>query len=227
MGQSDLFADNAKTLGVDLAKVDAAFLSHGHYDHGGGLARFLEINDSAPVFLANDAFGEHYSGQDRYIGLDKTLQSETRLVFCKDAASPLDGLSFLPLDASPSSDTFDTRMLKKEGQTFLPDDFSHERYLLLEQGGKRILLGGCAHKGILQLLDALRPDIYIGGFHFMRVDVSAPHGRRLLEQAAYRMFASGTLFYTGHCTGEAQLAFLKERLGDRLQEMHTGSVIEI
>ena len=49
MGQTDLFARNAETLGIDLTTVDFAVLSHGHYDHGGGLKAFLALNDHAPV----------------------------------------------------------------------------------------------------------------------------------------------------------------------------------
>ena len=50
-GQTGAFADNAEKMGVDLTKIDLCILSHGHYDHGGGLKRFLEINDHAKVYI--------------------------------------------------------------------------------------------------------------------------------------------------------------------------------
>ena len=79
MGQSDLFARNAQALGVDLAAVDVAVLSHGHYDHGGGLARFLALNGHAPVWVSRRAFEPHYHGAERYIGLAPALAASPRL----------------------------------------------------------------------------------------------------------------------------------------------------
>ena len=58
MGASDAFARNAKKLGVDIAAIDAAILSHHHRDHGGGLRRFLELNATVNVFI-----GELPAGQ--------------------------------------------------------------------------------------------------------------------------------------------------------------------
>ena len=69
MGQSEAFADNAQKMGVDLNRVDAAVLSHGHYDHGGGLGRFFRENDHAPVYMHAQAFEPHYS-HERFIGLN-------------------------------------------------------------------------------------------------------------------------------------------------------------
>ena len=60
MGQTDLFYENASTLGVDLSLVDLAVLSHGHYDHGGGLRKFLEVNSTAPIYLRKEAFLPYY-----------------------------------------------------------------------------------------------------------------------------------------------------------------------
>ncbi|MBR2615965.1 MAG: MBL fold metallo-hydrolase, partial [Clostridia bacterium] len=73
MGQGDLFWENAKALGMDLATVDLAVLSHGHYDHGGGLERFLRENTTAPVYVHPLAFRPYYHGAERYIGLSDAL----------------------------------------------------------------------------------------------------------------------------------------------------------
>lgn len=81
MGQTDLFAQNAEALGIDLTTVDLAVLSHGHYDHGGGLEKFLSLNQTAKVYLNEHAFEPHYNGTEKYIGLDQALKSSDRLVF--------------------------------------------------------------------------------------------------------------------------------------------------
>ena len=93
MGQTDLFAQNADRLGIDLATADLAVLSHGHYDHGGGLSHFLKINSTAPVYLSKYAFGEFYNGEGKYIGLDTNLQGNPRLIFTDGQVSIGDGLT--------------------------------------------------------------------------------------------------------------------------------------
>jgi 7,8-dihydropterin-6-yl-methyl-4-(beta-D-ribofuranosyl)aminobenzene 5'-phosphate synthase len=76
-GTSGVFADNAAALGIDIAAVDAAVLSHHHFDHGGGLARFLEINDRAPIYLREaeraNRFFKALAVLKRPIGIDLAL----------------------------------------------------------------------------------------------------------------------------------------------------------
>jgi 7,8-dihydropterin-6-yl-methyl-4-(beta-D-ribofuranosyl)aminobenzene 5'-phosphate synthase len=84
-GASGLFAENAEKMGVDLTRVDLAVISHGHYDHGGGLKTFLGINNWAKLYLHQKAFEPHYAnrlgGVKAYIGLDESLlQCRKRLL---------------------------------------------------------------------------------------------------------------------------------------------------
>lgn len=71
-GQSGLFIQNAEKLGIDIADVDILVLSHGHYDHTGGLQAFLEINYKATVLAKKDIFFPKYSGKTRYIGMNSS-----------------------------------------------------------------------------------------------------------------------------------------------------------
>ena len=68
-GGSAAFADNAAKLGVDLSQVDICVISHGHNDHGGGLAKFLELNSTAPIYISRYGFGRHFSGTEREISI--------------------------------------------------------------------------------------------------------------------------------------------------------------
>ena len=83
-GSSGRFADNARQLGVDLSAVEAAVLSHGHYDHGDGLRRFFSLNGRAPVYIRPGAEGAYF-GMDpegpRYIGVHRDIWADFRSRF--------------------------------------------------------------------------------------------------------------------------------------------------
>ena len=217
-GQSSAFAENAEKLGVDLREVDFAVLSHGHYDHGGGLEEFLKINNTAPVYISSHAFEPHYSANG-YIGLDLQLQGREQLRSVAEETRLEDGITLYQLDVVPA-DTAGLEM-EEQGQR-KPDDFRHEQYLLVEKGGKRILISGCYHKGILQIMEAFRPDILVGGFHFMKITEEAK-----LAEAAKKLLEYDTVYYTGHCTGLTQYAYLKSVMGDQLHYIAAGTIVEL
>ena len=223
-GQSGAFAENAQKLGIDLKTADFAVLSHGHYDHGGGMMEFLEQNSRAKLYLREDAFGNYCNGIRKYIGLDHRLRRSGRLVLTGNAYTIAPGLTLCtcnnrhrPIPTDPFG------LTEQVGSDFRPDAFRHEQYLLIEEAGKRVLLSGCSHKGILNILDWFRPDVLVGGFHFKQLDPASPR----LREWGEAMAKYDTLFYTGHCTGQAQYDVLKTILGDRLHSVSTGTVVEI
>ena len=63
---------NAEVLNIDLSAVDTVILSHGHYDHSGGILPFSEINHTAQIIMQRSAAEPHFNG-DRYIGIDKAI----------------------------------------------------------------------------------------------------------------------------------------------------------
>ena len=222
-GQSSAFADNAEKLGIDLTQVDLCVLSHGHYDHGGGLKRFLESNDHAPVYINRHAFGEYFSS-GKYIGLDPALEENPQLIGVEDVLEIGDGITLCSCNdlLRPFSFGVFGQSVRKDS-VHMDDDYLHEQYLLLEENGHKYCFSGCSHKGLLNILSWFRPDVFFGGFHFIRMD---PRGRELGD-ALRQLKNYPSRYFTGHCTGQEQYAVLKETLGDRIDYLHTGSIIEL
>ena len=212
MGQTDLFSQNAETLGVDLKEVDIAILSHGHYDHGGGLATFLSLNDKAPVYINRFAFEPHFNALDKYIGLDMNLQTtlveQDRLRFTEETCALAPGLTLFSCnERTRSCDLGSFGLTVLDGNNHVPDDFRHEQYLLIEENGKKVLISGCSHKGIQNIMEWFAPDILVGGFHFMKTEPG-----ETLSRAAEKLNQYSTRYFTGHCTGELQYAYLKQKM---------------
>lgn len=221
-GQTGAFAENAEKLGVDLSVVEFAVLSHGHYDHSGGLTKFLQINETAPVYVSQYAFRPHFNADGKDIGVALELQGNSRLVLTQDRMEIGEGMTLLSCNELSRPYPTDAFGLKEYEH---PDAFLHEQYLVVEEDGKRIVLSGCSHKGILNIVPWLEPDVLIGGFHFMKLDPETD--RKTLDNAAKELLHSDTVYYTGHCTGAAQYDYLKTIMGDRLQALTTGLTIEL
>lgn len=227
-GQTGAFADNAKKMGIDLNAVDLAILSHGHYDHGGGLTRFLTLNDHAPVYLHKDAFTPHYNAAGKNIGINPCLATSDRLVTVGDEYPLGQGLSLHTCNTRTTTEPIDSSGLQMASQKRLvPDDFRHEQYLLVRNNGRTTLFSGCSHKGILHIVRWFRPDFLIGGFHFKHLDPKNPISRNRLAKAADLLLTFPTRYYTGHCTGIEPYKFLKKKMGNRLAYLSTGQSLTI
>lgn len=239
MGPNAAFLENAGALGVDIAAVDLAFLSHAHDDHCGGLELFCKRNDRAPVYLQKDAWGQYYvvtPSKCVYLGLDKALRKyDNRFRFTDGVTTLDDELTLFSggMGRDYWSHANDT-LREKVGDDFPPDAFRHEQNLIVTENGKAVLLGGCAHNGIVNILRRAEeilgrsPDAVFAGFHLYNPSLAQSQPRELVEAIARELKTrKGTCFYTGHCTGQEAFDILKETLGDQLAALHTGSVFEI
>ena len=221
MGQSDLFAENASRLGIDLTQVDLAVLSHGHYDHGGGLKTFLKINSKAPVYISKHAFGQYFNGTEKYIGLEICLKDSDRIIFTEGQIELAEGLTLYDCnDRVKSYNLGSFGLNKKVEDIFVPDDFLHEQYLCIHENGKKILISGCSHKGILNIVEWFRPNVLVGGFHFSKLPLD-----ETLEKYAKILDKYDTEYYTCHCTGMMQYHFMKKCM-TKLNYLATGANLE-
>lgn len=231
-GATEAFAENAKALGIDLRQIDTVVLSHGHYDHSGGILEFRKHNQTARLYMQRKAAGDYYHGE-RYIGIDKEILESKGVCRLLDGDcrideelylfSGIEGRRLWPQGNQALSSMVDGKRMQ--------DDFSHEQCLVVTQEGKDILLSGCAHNGILNVLDRYEslfhkmPDAVISGFHMMKKTEYDEEEIADIEETARELKKLDTLFYTGHCTGQRAFDIMKRIMGDQLKAVHSGEEI--
>jgi len=238
LGQTDKYIDNAKLLNINLEDIDIVVISHGHYDHGGGLESFLIINQKAKIHIHKNAFDDFYSkskdaNTKRYIGLNKALKNNERMVFCEDnfliddeleIFSNIKGVKLLPSGN-------DDLLMKKEND-FYADDFKHEQNLIIKEKSKILLVTGCSHKGIINIIDEYnlryksKIDTVIGGFHLYNPSKKSESLEKIKEIGLY-LKESETQYYTCHCTGKEPYDELKKIMKEQIQYLATGYIITI
>lgn len=232
-GATDMFLHNADVLGVDLTQVDTFVLSHGHYDHAGGLMAFAKINPEARIYLKGSVGGDYYHlypKGGKYIGIDKKILELPQIVKVEGNVKIDDELFLFSNFSTNRYPAWSNQELKKKvGNTYIQDDFAHEQCLVISQGEQRILMSGCAHNGILSILDSYLelfgayPDKVVSGFHMMKKSDYTEDEVDYIRQTARELMKTKALFYTGHCTGQKAFAIMKEIMGEQLQEFHSGS----
>jgi 7,8-dihydropterin-6-yl-methyl-4-(beta-D-ribofuranosyl)aminobenzene 5'-phosphate synthase len=238
VGASSLFIENAKKMGVNLLDVDFVIVSHGHYDHGGGLRDFLNLNKKATIYLKRQAFGKYYAinseGEEKYIGLDENLLESERLIFVEDYFVLDKGLElFSRLKKQEQISTCNQGLFRLEDGLMVQDDFRHEQNLIISLGEKTILLTGCAHQGIINIVESLKtiksqiPTYLVGGFHLHSNASKQDEDPVLIQQIGQYLKDLKSSCYTCHCTGLAPYKLLKEIMGGQLQYLATGSCLEL
>ena len=238
VGQTGLFLENAKKMHVNIASVDTLVISHGHYDHGGGIATFFAQNERAQVYVNEHAFEPYFSihegDQIDSIGLDPAVTANARVQKAARELKLDDELTlFSGVSRGPFWPPANRTLLKSVPDGYAPDDFLHEQNLIITEDGEDVLFTGCAHNGIVHIMKAacaLRgraPRAVIGGFHLCLKEDFSDEDAQFALQVADELSKYDTTYFTGHCTGEGGVRLLKEKLPGRLNRLSAGMVFNL
>jgi 7,8-dihydropterin-6-yl-methyl-4-(beta-D-ribofuranosyl)aminobenzene 5'-phosphate synthase len=245
-GAGPATARNASALGADLGPVEAVALSHGHYDHTGGLPGLLAAIRAArggsqtaqvPVYLHPAAWGPKYArnrrtGVCRYVGVPWQRLEAERLGACfREEAGPVE-LDRDVLLSGPVSPAFDfekvaDNLLLRDGEGFVPDPLEDDQAIFLRTELGLVVALGCAHRGVLSTLELgrrltglQRVYLVLGGTHLH--DASAGRIERTIEGLRE---AGVEWLGVSHCTGAGAAVRLAQAFGDRFFFNQAGTTL--
>jgi 7,8-dihydropterin-6-yl-methyl-4-(beta-D-ribofuranosyl)aminobenzene 5'-phosphate synthase len=239
-GQTDAYVRNAQALGIDLSQTQAIVLSHGHYDHGGGLAFLPQAARWPRVFAHPDAFLPRtaWLGRDpasrrpiglpwqraELTGLEQRLMLNTATMQIGDSCVACAGVRRVTAFEEPAEGLF-----VEEVGIMRPDCLLDEQFLVCQLPQGLVVVLGCSHPGVINCLMAVRqlfPDrpirAVIGGMHLEQA------GAERIRQTI-GMFVELEIAHIIplHCTGQAVIWQMKQALGDRLLTGSVGDVLTL
>jgi len=234
-GQSDKLFDNAQQLGIDISKADAVVLSHGHYDHTGGLLKVIQSAPDASFYLHPKAMDPKYSLKNdcrRFIGISRDTQLQLlkqdmagRVIYVDRKTEIFSGV--IVTGPVPRHTEYETTggLFFIDAACESVDELNDDQSLYFNSTNGIIVVLGCAHSGVVNVLNAVSrwtgsSKIYavIGGMHL----VNADSARIEKTIAAFKQYDIQKIVPL-HCTGTKAAQQLKQVFGNRCLSLGAGS----
>ena len=232
-GQSDILIQNANTLGINLAEVNAIVLSHGHYDHTGGLSAILDIAPKAKIYLHPTAVEPKFSRkvlEAKSIGMSNLAKKAVQKHHVIWTAIPTQIFPGMSVTGQvPRTNNFED-----VGGAFFADEHYQkhdelldDQTLFIESAKGLVVVLGCAHSGVVNALDYIsnltsRNEIYavIGGMHLL----NASRMRIANTIEAFKKYKIQKIGIA-HCTGANAAKRFSDAFKDRYFSCSAGTQI--
>lgn len=237
-GQSGLFYDNAVKMGISLKALDALFISHAHYDHAGGVKRMLDEVPVEKMYVGTDFFQEKYyekkDGTLKDIGIAFSKQDVEKngTKVCEiqeNMKRVLPGVTvYQDFEPVTEYEIPNLHFFVKKEEKYQRDNFTDEIVLALDTADGIIVIAGCSHPGIINILKTIEKRSgkkirgIIGGTHLVEADE-----KRLKKTIADLKEMNIDFIAVSHCTGEENLEKIKEVFGEKFVFNCTGNIIKI
>jgi len=232
-GQSDILVRNAKTLDINLAEANAIVISHGHYDHTGGLSAILDIAPKATVYLHPAAIEPKFSRKTSGVNsigmpyLAKKAVQRRHVIWTATPAQIFPGVSV-------TGQVSRVNNFEDVGGAFFvdenckkPDELLDDQTLFIESARGLVAVLGCAHSGVVNTLDYIsnltsRNKIYavIGGMHLLK----ASRKRIANTIKAFKKYEIQKIVPL-HCTGRKAMEDFKNAFSDKCVFLSAGGQI--
>jgi len=236
-GQGPALIRNAATLGIKLSGLTSVVLSHGHYDHTGGLVHCVYKNPGVTVVAHPKALSPHFrlrkgESAPKIIGIPHQPElmenSGARFHLTADFEEISQGVWFTGYVPREFDHDKDGRLVVPAESGFKPDMLEDDASVVLETPSGLVLLLGCAHAGMRNILEYVhrkagidRIHAVVGGTHLGFSPQSETYAAiAVLEQFDVRLVAPA------HCTGPGPSGLLQAYFQERFRRACVGSVFE-
>jgi len=240
-GQGYSILHNAQCLKKDLSSIKSIFLSHGHYDHTGGLPSVLKLNKKVKVYAHPDIFSKKYAllktnGKEtqKYIGMkykkDYYEKRGAEFIFNSFFSEVAEGIYLTgEVPRTTNFEKGDPRLIVNKNGNLIPDPLLDDQSLILKTKRGLVVVLGCTHSGLINTTKHVvshfkdeKLDIVVGGTHlgFLKENQLDQTISHLKHYDFKRIGAS-------HCTGLKAAARLFQEFEDKFFFANAGTSIEI